>query len=275
MTRRKLVSSALFFTLFGVFAFLPPLILLFRFDSRRPDGGRRVWVILPLLAWVLIGGVAERRGAVVAPKAETTVLPPAATYLRPPAAVLEAPQPEPQAAPESAPEAAVRPAPVGWSSVTAADLAEVAFDRLPGDDGIVAPVARFDEFPDPAAEPVLEQLSARLADWAPGHADDPEQRVRNLLCVAAVPDLLQMELVERFIPVFVFQRIRAEVPRDDLARILYWIAFHPDAGDMAACRQLAPLGLPAVSGDTSRLRPRITLYALKLLGRITGDILQQ
>ncbi len=34
MTRRKLVSASLFFTMFGVIALLPPLVLLFRFDAR-------------------------------------------------------------------------------------------------------------------------------------------------------------------------------------------------------------------------------------------------
>lgn len=34
MTRRKLVAAALFFTAFGAFAYMPPLILLFRLDVR-------------------------------------------------------------------------------------------------------------------------------------------------------------------------------------------------------------------------------------------------
>lgn len=34
MIRRKLVAAALFFTLFGVIAFIPPFIFLFRFDAR-------------------------------------------------------------------------------------------------------------------------------------------------------------------------------------------------------------------------------------------------
>lgn len=33
MTRRKLVGAALFFTLFGVIAIMPPLVLAFRFDA--------------------------------------------------------------------------------------------------------------------------------------------------------------------------------------------------------------------------------------------------
>ena len=34
MTRRKLVAAALFFTVFGAFAYLPPLVLLLRLDVR-------------------------------------------------------------------------------------------------------------------------------------------------------------------------------------------------------------------------------------------------
>ena len=34
MTRRKLISAAFFFTFFGVIGFLPPFVLLFRFDGR-------------------------------------------------------------------------------------------------------------------------------------------------------------------------------------------------------------------------------------------------
>lgn len=34
MTRRKLIGAAFFFALFGAIGFLPPLVLLFRFDAR-------------------------------------------------------------------------------------------------------------------------------------------------------------------------------------------------------------------------------------------------
>ena len=34
MTRRKLAAAALFFTVFGALAYLPPLVLLFRYDVR-------------------------------------------------------------------------------------------------------------------------------------------------------------------------------------------------------------------------------------------------
>ena len=34
MTRRKLIAAALFFTLAGVVAMMPPFVLLFQFDAR-------------------------------------------------------------------------------------------------------------------------------------------------------------------------------------------------------------------------------------------------
>lgn len=34
MTRRKLVAAALFFAVFGALAYLPPLVILFRYDLR-------------------------------------------------------------------------------------------------------------------------------------------------------------------------------------------------------------------------------------------------
>jgi hypothetical protein len=52
MTRRKLVSSALFFTIFGVLAFMPPLILLFRFDARI--AGIPVETVYVFVLWAIL-----------------------------------------------------------------------------------------------------------------------------------------------------------------------------------------------------------------------------
>ena len=98
------------------------------------------------------------------------------------------------------------------------------------------------------------------------------QRTRNLLMLAAVPDILQMEQVERFVPRLVFARLQAVIPPRDLPKILYWIAMHPDDGDDAAIHQLQPFGLPDITGPTKAARGRIMLYAFKLLGRLTGHI---
>ena len=111
-----------------------------------------------------------------------------------------------------------------------------------------------------------------LPGWAPGNVSDPVQRARNLLAIAAVPDILQMEQAERFAPRLVFARLQAVIPPRDLPKILYWIAMHPDDGDDSAIRRLGDFGLPQVSGPTKPVRGRIMLYAFKLLGRLTGHI---
>src|SRR5690606_18354381 len=52
MTRRKLIAAALFFTIFGVIALLPPLVLLFRFDARI--AGVPVETVYVFALWALL-----------------------------------------------------------------------------------------------------------------------------------------------------------------------------------------------------------------------------
>lgn len=52
MTRRKLISAALFFTVFGALAFLPPLVLLFRFDARV--AGVPIETVYIFVLWALL-----------------------------------------------------------------------------------------------------------------------------------------------------------------------------------------------------------------------------
>jgi hypothetical protein len=163
------------------------------------------------------------------------------------------------------------PAPkISWRDVTQADIDGIAFDRLPPDEGIISPVSRSDEEPDPVLLPQLDKIRDALPGWAPGNVADPVQRARNLLAIAAVPDILQMEQVERFVPRLVFARLQTVIPPRDLPRILYWIALHPDEGDDTAIHQLQPFGLPDISGPAKPVRGRIMLYAFKLLGRLSA-----
>ena len=52
MTRRKIIAAALFFTLFGVVALLPPLVRLSRFDSRF--GGVPVEIVYVFAFWAIL-----------------------------------------------------------------------------------------------------------------------------------------------------------------------------------------------------------------------------
>lgn len=220
---------------------------MFRWD--RSFIPNKAWLLVAFGMWLVVGAIAERRGEVGENRlADTQAVGAARDY---------------------APGAKSAP---GWAAVTEADFDSVAFNRLPPDAGIISPISRSDEVADPAIQPALDRIRDGLATWAPGNVADPVQRTRNLLAVAAVPDILQMEQVERFVPRLVFARLQAVIPPRDLPKILYWIALHPDDGDDGAIRQLRELGLPQVAGPTKPVRARIMIYAFKLLGRLTGKI---
>jgi hypothetical protein len=148
---------------------------------------------------------------------------------------------------------------------------EITFDRLPSDAGVVTPIAHPEEEPDEEVSEQLAFVRDRLPEWPPARVADQVQRVRNYLFVAAVPDVFQVP-IERHLPHVVFERLEADIPRDDLARILYWIAIHPMDGDDAAVDQLRLLRLGSGPSDIEETRQRVALYAVKLLGRITGRI---
>lgn len=165
-------------------------------------------------------------------------------------------------------------APASWRDVTAADIVrDLRFDGLPDDAGVIAPVATTRDRIDPGPADVLQCLRSRLGFWGPGQVSDPVQRTRNFLYVSAVPDMFQFEELERWVPIAVFDHLRYAVGDDRLVRILYWIAVHPGEGDTSAAGQLAAVCLDMGGpSDEETLRERTVIYALKLLGRITGDI---
>jgi hypothetical protein len=180
----------------------------------------------------------------------------------------------PPASPESAAPSAGSPPPEpkSWQDVTPAHFEEIVFQRLPPDTGVVSPIAAADEPLDPDVESEIETVRSRLPSWRPGQVADPVQKVRNVLYVAAVPDVFQMP-VERHLARVVFERLQADVPREDLQKILYWIATHPMGGDDSAVDDLRSAGLQASGpSDIEQARERVMLYALKLLGRLLGKI---
>jgi hypothetical protein len=207
---------------------------------------------------------------------------------RPAETVTPAPTPAPNPTPTAPPSSAAPPPPPAdspaapipgtsppatWRAVTMADIErDLIFTRLPPDNGVVTPIAAPDEEPDEVTVATLDKMRLALPSWAPGQVSDPVQRVRNYLYVAAVPDVFQMQDLERFIPYVVYERIQEDIPKDDLIKILYWIATHPFDGDDKAVDQLRPLGLFNGPADMEQTRDRLSVYAVKLLGRILGKI---
>jgi ABC-type transport system involved in cytochrome c biogenesis permease component len=215
------------------------------------------------------------------PRADAGSPPPATTTTKPPqkpqaaAPPPAAPDAKPPAPPSvKGPPEPPLPEPASWQQVTPAHIEEVLFERLPSDAGVVSPIARPDEPIEPELEAELEEVRTRLVTWGPARVTDPVQRVRNLLYVAAVPDVFQIPL-ERYVPHVVFERLQADVPKEDLIKILFWVATHPAGGDDSAVDDLRSAGIPVNGpGDMEQARERVMLYALKLLGRVVGKIPQ-
>jgi hypothetical protein len=135
----------------------------------------------------------------------------------------------------------------------------------------VTPIAHRDDEPEPEIVGELDRMQRALPQWKPGLVTDPIQRVRNHLFVAVVPDLFQMP-TERFVPHIVFERLQDTIPKEDLIKILYWIAVHPGEGDDKALDELHSLGLGNGPSEVDEVRVRTGIYAVKLLGRLIGKI---
>jgi hypothetical protein len=232
--------------------------------------------VVAIAAWVAVGLVAESRDVVqiVRPSAEGT--PASATDSAPagdvpPGVRREAADRAAVAppAPKAAGPAAAPDAP-RWQAVTLAQIqVAISFSQLPPDDGVVTPMAHRDEEPGPEIVADLDLIRTRLPKWKPGLVTDPIQRVRNVLFVAVAPDLFQMP-TERFVPHIVLERLQATIAKDDLIKMLYWIAQYPLEGDDSALDDLHSLGLGNGPSDVDEVRLRTGIYAVKLLGRLIG-----
>jgi ABC-2 type transport system permease protein len=221
----------------------------------------------------------EQPAPAEAPASPATSKQPAAAPVETPVPMTEPPGGEPKGAvpPAEAPRAPAAEGPVApedrpkrWQDVTVALIErEIIFDRLPPDNGVVTPIAPLFEEPDPDVAEELEIIRAQLPAWEPGRIADPVQRIRNLLFVAAVPDVYQLP-IESYVPILVFAHLEQEVPKDDLVKLLFWVAVHPTEGSDAAVDQLQAFGLGNGPSDILEVRNRAAYYAVKLLGRLLG-----
>ncbi|MEO5959261.1 MAG: ABC transporter permease [Opitutaceae bacterium] len=247
---------------------------LFRWDAQQRFAARagKAWIAPVLAAWLAVGLLAESRGrALVVLVGETPAPPSPALTVTPVVAPVPIDRPAPSSSPSvGATTPAVASAPAKpeprWMQMTEKDVASLDFN-LPPDNGIVAPYAAWDE---PPGDFVAEQVAGvrdKLPGWPPAGEADDVQRVRNLVCVAAVPDAIQLP-AERYLPPVVFERLNELSPKDKLIKILTWIALHPEEGIVVDT--IEDLGIEGTAGDTAQIRERAYFYALKFLVRLTN-----
>ena len=173
-------------------------------------------------------------------------------------------------APVAAPVVVVPPpAPLPpWTKITAQDVAALDF-RVPSDGGVVSPFAGPEEEASDYTKDEIEAVRQGLLTWRPGLEGDDVQRVRNLVCVAAVPDAIQLPS-ERYLPPVVLNHLQEIYPKDKLIKILTWIVQHPEDGSVLD--SIADLGVQGTAGDPYVVRERSYLYSLKFILRLTDRI---
>ena len=218
---------------------------LFRWDAaqRFAASSGKLWLVPVLGAWLAVGLLAEVRDRIAVSIDGATVAAPVP--------VMPAPAPLPP-----------------WMKITAKDVAALDF-RVPSDGGVVSPFAGPEEEASDYTKDEVEAVRQGLLTWRPGLEGDDVQRVRNLVCVAAVPDSIQHP-VERYLPPVVLSHLQEIYPKDKLIKILTWIVLHPEDGNVID--SIADLGVQGTAGDPAVVRERSYLYSLKFILRITGRI---
>ena len=176
--------------------------------------------------------------------------------------------------PEVAPAAGTTPAePKPAESLkppTEEQIAQIRWEEFSADNTWVCPFAadfsRNDEFPERKTD--WENFLAKFAVWAPGHVFDTTEKVRNLVGAAALMDIGQGQF-ESELPLFVYQRLRREVPDEKLKAILALMAFHPNEGSVIGTAPELDLDI-GVGED--QIRERLQVFAVKMLGRMLGKL---
>jgi hypothetical protein len=239
---------------------------LFRWDAgQRLTAAARAWAMVAIVGWAAVGMAAEFRSKPTG----TTTSNPLLDGLNPttePSVSSNSPIPSTWPPTLTASPTATEAA--DWQSVTSADADQVKYDDLEPDDSTVTPVASSLDNLSEDAKGQMDDLAGKLADWKPGRVDDPVARVRNLLAVAAIPDILQ-DPNEASIPLVVFEQIKGRIPKDQLVKVLTWIVLHAGEGEYPT--GLPELGFPGPLQEDV-VRDRAAAYGRKLLARLLGKV---
>jgi ABC-2 type transport system permease protein len=220
---------------------------MFRWDAgQKLAPGAKPWIAAALATWAAVGLTAECTGRLAVPIDAQPNLLTASTNSSP------------------------TPITGTWQAITPAEINSVRFDNLPPDDGDIAPlVPNLTAIP-PQSRARVDALATRLETWPPAHDPGVVQRVRNLLSVAAVADVLE-DPDEGAIGYVVLDTIRNQVLPEDLEKILTYIIDNPTAGTVIT--QVPELGIQGAITEQAA-RERVGMYAAKLLGRMLGVLPQ-
>ena len=249
--------------------------LMFRWDAAQKMTMRaRAWVTVAIAAWVGVGIVAEQTGHIKTrhyqqivqsnpPTASPTTIATTTPSTIPSTIASTAPS---IPLPTTVPSLMAQLAP--WTAITDIQIGKITYDDLPPDAGTVTPVAASLDNLDDEGKKVIEEFTSRLDNWEPGKELNLEQRVRNILAVSAIADILQ-DQHEAEIPYVVFEHLKFDIPEDNLKKILTHIILNPQAGKVPV--KVPELGIEGEVFEEG-IRERSEAYARKLLARLLGKV---
>ena len=167
--------------------------------------------------------------------------------------------------PQMSPEAKVR---ASINSITKKQIDEITYEDVEEDTGIILPIANTLDDVDNDTRKRLDDFMAKVQDWPGAKDENVPQRVRNLMTVCALSDMIHGEF-EREAPYMIFDMLKAEVDKDELIKVCAWMTLKPDEG--RAITRIPELGWDD-DVDEASVRERASLYAKKLLGRLLGKL---
>jgi len=153
-------------------------------------------------------------------------------------------------------------------AITEADMQTISYAELPPDDGTVTPIAPAIMQLGDEERARLDLLKSKLVTWAPAHLKNQAQSIRNLLCVASIADV-QEDPLEGPVARTILDYLYAHFRQDQLEHGLAWAILDPTGGQVVT--SVPELDLPA-DLDEGIIRTRDTIYAVKFLGRVRGQI---
>jgi hypothetical protein len=163
--------------------------------------------------------------------------------------------------------AAVKPEDA-WKQITKEQIESIKYDDIEDDAGFVTPLAADLDNLDDDSKKRLEDWAGKLSDWSGAKEENTGQRVRNLLSVCCLADMIHSEF-EGETALTIFDKLKSETDKEDLEKACAWIILKPNEGKCIT--KIPELGWDDEI-EEEPIRERTWMYAKKLLGRLVGKL---
>jgi len=155
------------------------------------------------------------------------------------------------------------------SKITQKDIDSITYDDIEDDAGFITPLAADLDNLDDDSRKRLDDWVAKLSDWKGAQDENVGQRVRNLLDVCCLADMIHSEF-EGETAYMIFDKLKSEVDKDELIKACAWFVLKPDEGKCVT--KIPELAWDDEVVGEDEIRERAAMYAKKLLGRLVGKL---